>query len=89
MATLSLLFFLVPAGVVSAQTPEIQAQVETELWFHRFLRWLEAAVAPPVVLFLVLVAAGLLLYRAIGSRKSRRAATDEVGRERGEPPGHR
>jgi hypothetical protein len=82
MASL-VLYFLGPAGAVSAQTPEIQAHVETELWFQRFLRWLEAAVAPPVVFFLVLVAAGLLLHRAIGLWRSRPAAAEEGGRERG------
>jgi len=86
MVALWLLLCLVTGGALLAQTPEIQDQVETELWFHRFIRKVEATVAPPVALFLLLVAVGLLLYGAIWLWKSRRAAREQVGRERGQPP---
>jgi hypothetical protein len=76
-----LLLCLVPAGPLGAQTPEIQDQVETQLWLRRLPGRLETTVAPPLALFLVLIAAGLLLYAARWLWKSRRPAKDGAGRE--------
>jgi hypothetical protein len=50
--------FLLP-GMGSAQTVEIQQEVEAKLWYQRFLLWIEAVTGlpPSIALSLILVLA--------------------------------
>jgi hypothetical protein len=55
-----------------AQTEEIEREIETRLWFQRFLQHFEIAGIPPLVTLLSLLALVLAIIAALWLWRSRR-----------------
>src|SRR5262245_30573181 len=69
-SALALLLLPIPT---SAQTAEVQREVETRLWFMRALAWVEEATGvPPHVALLTLLALALGLAAAVWLWRARR-----------------